>query len=108
IRYEVLHVEKTGSATIVGDLSAPGTLPESVVDCFIATQTFNFIFDFQKAIEGAHRLLKPGGVLLATVGGISPISRYDADRWGHYWSFYPQGIEKAMQRVFGDNQVTIK
>jgi hypothetical protein len=31
--------------------------------------------------------LKPGGVLLATVSGISQISRYDMYRWGDYWRF---------------------
>jgi hypothetical protein len=107
-KFEVLHVEKTSTATIIGDLSKPDTLPRDVIDCFICTQVFNFIYDFHKAIEGTHRLLKPGGVVLATVSGISQISRYDADRWGHFWSFYPQGIERAFKAVFGDSQVEVK
>ena len=105
--FEVLHVEKTPKATIVGDLTKPETLPSAAVDCFVCTQVFNFIFDFQRAIDGAHQLLKPGGVLLATVSGISQISRFDADRWGHYWSFYPQGIGKSIKNVFGENQVEV-
>jgi len=105
--YEVLHVEKNKNATIIGNLTQEETLPANVIDCFICTQVFNFIFEFQKAIEGAHQLLKPGGVLLATVSGISQISRYDADRWGHYWSFYPQGIGKSVKKVFGEDNVII-
>lgn len=105
--YEVLHVEKNKNATIIGNLTQEETLPVNVIDCFICTQVFNFIFEFQKAIEGAHQLLKPGGVLLATVSGISQISRYDADRWGHYWSFYPQGIGKSLKKVFGEDNVMI-
>ena len=105
--YEVLHIEKTSKATIIGDLTKADTLPKDAVDCFVCTQVFNFIFDFQKAIEGAHHLLKPGGVLLATVSGISQISRFDADRWGHYWSFYPQGITKPITQVFGDGHVQV-
>jgi len=69
---------------------------------------WNFIFDFQGAIEGAYQMLKPGGIMLATVGGISQISRYDADRWGHYWSFYQQGIGKAFENVFGVENVEVK
>ena len=46
--------------------------------------------------------------MLATVSGISQVSRYDADRWGHFWSFYPQGIERAFKQVFGDDNVTIQ
>ena len=32
-------------------------------------------------------MLKPGGVALVTLPGISQISRYDMDRWGDYWRF---------------------
>jgi SAM-dependent methyltransferase len=106
--YEVLHIEPSKNATIIGDLTKLETLPNGVIDCFICTQVFNFIFDFQKAIEGSYQLLKPGGTLLATVSGISQISRFDADRWGHYWSFYPQGIERSLKNVFGENNVQIK
>jgi SAM-dependent methyltransferase len=106
--YEVLHVEKHPNATIIGDLTKKETLPSGKFDCFICTQVLNFIFDFQGAIKGAYQMLKPGGIMLATVGGISQISRYDADRWGHYWSFYPQGIGKAFENVFGVENVEVK
>lgn len=100
-KFEVLHATPGNRhATIVGDLADPATLPENAVDCFICTQTFNFIFDVQKAITGAHRLLKPGGVLLATVAGISQISRYDMDRWGDYWRFTTASVQKLFGPVF--------
>ena len=106
--YEVLHVEKSDQATIIGDLTKSDTLPANHFDCFICTQVLNFIFDFPQAIAGIHQVLKPGGIVLATVSGISQVSRYDADRWGHFWSFYPQGIERAFKKVFGDDNVTIQ
>jgi hypothetical protein len=106
--FEILHVEKRSNVTIVGDLTNPKTLPEHSVDCFICTQVLNFIYDFQSAIKGAHHLLKPGGTMLTTVGGISQVSTYDASRWGHFWSFYPQGIERAFKDVFGDKNVDVK
>ncbi len=100
-KFEVLHATPGNKhATIVGDLTDPATLPENAVDCFICTQTFNFIFDVQKAIAGAHHILKPGGVLLATVAGISQISRYDMDRWGDYWRFTTASIQKLFEPVF--------
>lgn len=99
--FEVLH---TGSAnrnvTMVGDLTNPATLPKNAIDCFICTQTFNFIFELSKAVEGAHHLLKPGGVMLATVAGISQISRYDMERWGDYWRFTTASIDRLFQPVF--------
>ncbi|HEV8514999.1 MAG TPA: methyltransferase domain-containing protein [Cyclobacteriaceae bacterium] len=105
--FEILHVEQRSNVTIVGDLTKLESLPRNTIDCFICTQVLNFIYDFHKAIEGAHHLLKPEGVMLATVSGISQISRYDADRWGHFWSFYPQGIERAFKRVFGEHNVEV-
>jgi SAM-dependent methyltransferase len=100
---EVLHATADNkAATIVGDLTDPATLPENAIDCFICTQTFNFIFDLEKAVQGAFQLLKPGGVLLATVAGISQISRYDMDRWGDYWRLTTASAQKLFQPLFGD------
>lgn len=99
--YDVLHATADNpQATIVGDLTDLSTLPADHVDCFICTQTFNFIFDVAAALRGAHHLLKPGGVLLATVAGISQISRYDMERWGDYWRFTTASVEKLCAPVF--------
>lgn len=100
--FDVLHAVPDNKATnIIGDLTDTTTLPENSFDCFICTQTFNFIFDVQKAIVGAHHLLKPGGLLLATVTGISQISRYDMDLWGDYWRFTTASVQKLFEPVFG-------
>jgi SAM-dependent methyltransferase len=100
-RFEVLHATSGNrKATIVGDLTAPATLPENAIDCFICTQTFQFIFDINEAIAGAHQVLKPGGVLLATFSGISQISRYDMDRWGDYWRFTTASVNRLFEPVF--------
>jgi len=99
--YEVLHATAdNANATIIGDLTDPATLPANRIDCFICTQTFNFIFDVQKAVHGAYHLLKPGGVLLATVAGISQISRYDMDRWGDFWRFTTASVDKLFAPIF--------
>lgn len=100
-KFEVLHASHDNPrATIVGDLTDTTILPENAVDCFICTQTFNFIFDLQKAAEGACYVLKPGGVMLATVSGISQISRYDMERWGDYWRFTTESVRRLFEPVF--------
>ena len=88
-------------------MTKPETLPKERIDCFICTQTLNFIFDVPKAIEGSYKVLKQGGVLLCTVSGISQISRYDMDRWGDYWRFTDLSIRKLMESVFGEGHVEI-
>lgn len=89
-----------GKASIIGDLADKDTLPADRFDCFICAQTFQYIFEVSKAIEGAHYLLKPGGMLLVTVPGISQISRYDADRYGEYWRFTTDSMVRLFQPVF--------
>ena len=107
--FEVLHVDASNrKATIIGDLAQPETLPDKMVDCFICTQTLNFIFDVRKAIAGCFRLLKDGGVFLGTVGGISQISRYDMDRWGDYWRFTDLSLKKLFTEYFREENITIQ
>jgi SAM-dependent methyltransferase len=80
---DVLHVEAGhAAATIVGDLTKADHIPSEVFDCFILTQTLHLIYDVRKALETTYRILKPGGVLLATFPGISQIS---IDRWAEDW-----------------------
>ena len=107
-KYEILHKTADNTkATIIGDLTKLETLPKSKIDCFICTQTFNFIYNFQDAIRGSYYLLKNNGVILATVAGISQISKYDMDRWGDYWRFTTLSIEKSFADVFGAENVNV-
>ena len=106
---QILHFDKSNSqATIVGDLSIPQDLPEGIADCFICTQTLNFIYDVKSAIIGCYKLLSDGGVFLGTVAGLSQISRYDMDRWGDYWRFTDLSIKKMFEEVFGEGHVEIQ
>ncbi|MGF6849464.1 hypothetical protein QFZ51_004699 [Chitinophaga sp. W3I9] len=106
-KYEVLHMKQEPQVTIVGDLTSPATLPENCIDCFICTQTFNFIYDFKSAIAGAYYLLKPGGVLLATLAGITQLSATDMKQWGDYWRFTTQSAAKAFGEVFGEENIEV-
>jgi hypothetical protein len=104
--FEVLHATADNShATIIGDLTDIATLPAAEIDCFICTQTFNFIFDVQAAIKGSAHLLKTGGTLLGTVAGISQISRFDMERWGDYWRFTDLSMKKLLKQEFSNFEV---
>lgn len=106
--YEILHYTKENkNATIIGDLTDFKTLPRNKVDCFICTQTFQFIYNFKDAIQGAYHILKEGGVLLATIAGISQVSQYDMDKWGDYWRFTTLSAKKSFEEIFGKNNVSV-
>jgi SAM-dependent methyltransferase len=97
----VLHVaERKPGVTIIGDLTNPDSLPLEAFDCVILTQTLQFIYDVPAAINTIYRILRPGGVVLATVPGISQISRYDMDRWGHFWCFTTLSLQKLFEAEF--------
>jgi SAM-dependent methyltransferase len=98
----VLHaVAGNRHATIVGDLATGDGIPDCAFDCIILTQVLPFIFDVRGAVATCHRALRPGGVVLATVPGISQISRYDMDRWGDFWRFTTLSARRLFEENFG-------
>ena len=106
--YEVLsNTDSNPHATVIGDLADHRTLPSNKVDCFICTQTLNFIYDYKAAVDGLHQILNNDGVALITVAGISQISRYDMERWGDYWRFTTLSMQKVFEDIFGEGNVTV-
>jgi SAM-dependent methyltransferase len=95
-------------ATIIADLSGSNSIPSSAFDCVILTQTLQFIYEVRAAIETLFRILKPGGVLLATIPGISQISRYDMDRWGDFWRFTTASVQRLFQERFPAGNIHIQ
>lgn len=99
-RSDVLHVkEGNPQATFVGDLTEADHIPSAAFDCVILTQTLHLIYDARAALRTVRRILRPGGVLLATFPGISQI---DAGEWGGtwYWSFTPASAARLFGEVF--------
>jgi SAM-dependent methyltransferase len=95
-------------ATIVGDLTQPEKLPAEAYDCVICTQVILFIYDIHTAIRALHQMLRPGGVLLLTVGGVSQICHPDADLWGDYWRFTSLSVRRLAEEVFDAQNVTVR
>jgi SAM-dependent methyltransferase len=108
LRSDVLHVKSgNAQATIVADLTVGDNIPSVTFDAVIVTQTLQFIYDIRPAIQTLHRILKPRGVLLATVPGISQISRYDMDNWGEYWRFTTMSARRLFMEVFPESGLTV-
>jgi SAM-dependent methyltransferase len=104
----VLSVDpKNPDATIIGDLVKIDSLPTGAMDCIICTQTLQFIFDVRQAVKSLHRMLRPGGVVLITVPGITQVARYDMDNWGEYWRFTTLCIRRLLAEEFGEDAVEV-
>jgi hypothetical protein len=94
--------------TIIGDLATGKNIPLETFDCLILTQVFPFIYNVGRAVENAYHALKVGGVLLATLPGISQICRYDMENWGDYWRFTDASARRLFEEVFLPENVTVE
>jgi SAM-dependent methyltransferase len=92
-------------ATIVADLSSADGLRAETFDCFILTQTLQYIPDLDGALSHARRILKPGGVLLVTVPGISRIDTGHADR--DLWRFTPRACSVLFESTWPGDEVAV-
>jgi glycosyltransferase involved in cell wall biosynthesis len=103
----VLHVnEDNPAATFVADLATADHVPSEAFDCVVCTQTLQLIFDLRAAVETLYRILKPGGVALVTIPGITQMSH---DEWGAtwYWRFTPLSARRLFERVFPAEHVEV-
>jgi len=104
---DILHVdEKNTKATFIGDLSNAPQLPDNTFDCIVLTQTLHLIFDFKGALDTCYRILKPGGTLLLTSPGITPI---DHGEWKSiwYWSFTDASLKILLSKSFPASEVEV-
>jgi SAM-dependent methyltransferase len=106
---EVLHVsEANPKATVIGDLTTGKGVPEAAFDCLICTQTLHVLYDVHGAVRTMHRALRPGGVALVTVPGITRSCVPDRDYWGDYWRLTSQGAARLFGDVFGPEHVRVE
>ncbi len=102
------YVEGNPKATIVADLTDAPHIPDNSFDCIVITQTLQMIFEVDKAIATMHRILKPGGVVLATSHGITKVARREGvDDWGEYWHFTTQSSKRLFGSVFGKENIEV-
>lgn len=100
--------EGFADATVVGDLATGVGIPRAAYDSIVLTQVYQFIYDVGNAVHHTYEALKPGGVLLATVPGISQICRYDMEQWGDFWRFTDACVRRLFADVFGQDNVQVE
>jgi SAM-dependent methyltransferase len=103
----VLDVDETNrNATIVADLAAADAVPGDTFDCFILTQTLQYIYDARAALFHAHRVLRPGGVLLCTVPSIARITPGSVD--GEHWRFTRASCRRLFEEFFAADKLEVQ
>ena len=100
--------EGNPEATIVGDLADAPQIPSDTFDCAIVTQTLQFVYDVRAALATLHRILAPGGVLLATVPGITKISPPEDEEYGEWWHYTGRSARRLAEEAFGEGNVEVE
>ena len=103
---DVLDIDESNArASILADLRCAPGIPSERFDCIILTQTLHVIDDMAGALRECHRILKPGGVLLATMPAASRVClEYGHD--GDFWRATPAGVRALFRSAFAPSGVT--
>lgn len=105
-RQDILSVNASNPrATIIGDLADPSTLPAGQFDCVVLTQTLHLVFDMAAAVASIHRALRPGGVALISVPGITPVAPGDDYDW--YWSLTDTALWRLLRHSFDRDKIEV-
>lgn len=106
---DILDLDVTNErATYIGDVADAPSIPDDTFDCVVLTQVLPLVYDPRAALRTAHRILAPGGVLLATTGGISRIAPIEAPVYGHWWHFTSMSARRLAEEVFGTGNVDVE
>lgn len=106
-RSDVLDIDESNpNATIVADLARADAVPSASFDCFILTQTLQFVYDLPAAVGHVQRILKPGGVVLCTLPSVSRIARRYLD--SEYWRFTAASARTLFESSFEPDQVEVE
>ncbi|CAN5654732.1 hypothetical protein BH23GEM9_BH23GEM9_22860 [soil metagenome] len=101
---DILHVDDSNpQATIVADITKPTGIPADRFDCIVCTHVLHVVRDLDAAVAELGRILKPGGVLLVAVPGISMAGQ----GCGELWRFTADGLTALLAPVF-DPLVTVR
>ena len=105
---DVLDVDPSNArATVHADLETGEGLPDGRYDCFVLTQTLQYIRDPAAAVRHAQRLLAPGGVLLVTVPSITRMTLGEPGLVD-YWRFTGDSCRALFDDVFGADHVAVE
>lgn len=99
-------VENNKDATLIGDMRNLSNVADNSYDTLIVTQTFHLIDDLNSAIKECYRILRKGGVLIATFPALSRIDP-DSGEDNDNWRLTPAGCKTMFGTYFGKENTEI-
>jgi SAM-dependent methyltransferase len=106
-RTDVLDIDAANvDATIVADLASADVIPSNSFDCFVLTQTLQYVYDLESAVGHVHRILRPGGTVLCSVPTVSRIGRLELD--SEYWRLSAAACSRLFGNAFAGGEVRVR
>lgn len=106
---DVLDIdEQNPKRTLTIDLAQPAIAPDGLFDCLLCIQTLFEIYEHAAAVTTLHKMLKPGGTLLASLPGLS--QRVPAPMLGgggDWWRYTGCSAARLFASVFGSANVQV-
>lgn len=108
-RCDIIDIDESNEKrTITLDLAQPAAAPECLFDSVLCMQTLFEIYDHATAVASLHKMLKPGGALLASLPGLS--QRVPAPMLGggaDWWRYTARSARRLFTGVFGEENVEV-
>ena len=82
-------------------------IPSHTYDCIILPQILQYTYDIKASLITLYRILKQGGVLLATVPGISRNIKESHDT-NRFWSFTTLSAHRLCEEVFPTSHISVR
>ena len=90
--------------TYLCDLAhSEGVLPSAGYDCIVLPNTLPHLRELDSCLHHLLRVVRPGGVILASAGGFIPLTADVPD----YWRLSPDGWRELLQRVWSEAVVEV-
>jgi len=83
--------------------AADGVIPDDRYDCFLLPNTLYALRDLEGCLKQAARVVRPGGVILASTAVLGPL----VDDGPDLWRMPPQGWEEVARRAWPGCEVEI-
>jgi SAM-dependent methyltransferase len=91
-------------ATIIADLTDAPQIADDTFDCVICTQVLQYLYDARAAVSTLHRIVRPSGIVLATLPGISQSDDLPTDGV-RFWNFTARSASRLFAEAFGADSV---
>jgi SAM-dependent methyltransferase len=92
------------ATTYICDLAEAPQIPDDYYDCSLLPNTLQHVQDPAAVLRTVRRVVKPGGILLASAPVLLPLIPDGDD----YWRFSPAGLRRLLAREWAGCDVAIE